>query len=128
MIRRPPISTLFPYTTLFRSGGGRSRGRGPGLGGVRAAVVDDLPDPVRELRLPRGFGSAGQRFHEQVLGGLRGPPLLRGPAGGRPARAAGGGACKASIRGRARERAALLRLAGEPRRLSRVLRAGRCSV
>src|SRR5205814_3769480 len=22
MMRRPPISTLFPYTTLFRSGGG----------------------------------------------------------------------------------------------------------
>src|SRR5438477_3527586 len=25
MIRRPPGSTLFPYTTLFRSGGGRVR-------------------------------------------------------------------------------------------------------
>src|SRR3712207_8869578 len=24
MIRRPPRSTLFPYTTLFRSGGGES--------------------------------------------------------------------------------------------------------
>src|SRR3712207_7268844 len=24
MIRRPPRSTLFPYTTLFRSGGGRT--------------------------------------------------------------------------------------------------------
>src|SRR3712207_8383207 len=24
MIRRPPRSTLFPYTTLFRSGGGRN--------------------------------------------------------------------------------------------------------
>src|SRR5438874_9630862 len=27
MIRRPPRSTLFPYTTLFRSQGGRRRGR-----------------------------------------------------------------------------------------------------
>src|SRR5258706_10808841 len=27
MIRRPPRSTLFPYTTLFRS---RGRGQGPG--------------------------------------------------------------------------------------------------
>src|SRR5438067_6126098 len=28
MLRRPPASTLFPYTTLFRSGGaGRSRRR-----------------------------------------------------------------------------------------------------
>src|SRR2546426_6060487 len=31
MIRRPPRSTLFPYTTLFRSvGGGRSVGCHPG--------------------------------------------------------------------------------------------------
>src|SRR5205809_4333531 len=29
MIRRPPTSTLFPYTTLFRSG--RAHGRGPRL-------------------------------------------------------------------------------------------------
>src|SRR5690349_24976813 len=29
MIRRPPRSTLFPYTTLFRSGGRRSEKRPP---------------------------------------------------------------------------------------------------
>src|SRR5215467_15346874 len=29
MIRRPPRSTLFPYTTLFRSRGGRRRPREP---------------------------------------------------------------------------------------------------
>src|SRR5438445_8292082 len=28
MIRRPPRSTLFPYTTLFRSGDHRGRARG----------------------------------------------------------------------------------------------------
>src|SRR3712207_7105784 len=28
MIRRPPRSTLFPYTTLFRSEGRRAQGRG----------------------------------------------------------------------------------------------------
>src|SRR2546430_5552198 len=32
MIRRPPRSTLFPYTTLFRSFGARRR-RGRGAGG-----------------------------------------------------------------------------------------------
>src|SRR5260370_18439544 len=32
MIRRPPRSTLFPYTTLFRS----DRGRSSGLDGIRA--------------------------------------------------------------------------------------------
>src|SRR2546422_8144859 len=31
MIRRPPRSTLFPYTTLFRSHGGRDRPRPVGL-------------------------------------------------------------------------------------------------
>src|SRR2546422_9956592 len=36
MIRRPPRSTLFPYTTLFRS-------NGPGLSGwVRQEVVGEL--------------------------------------------------------------------------------------
>src|SRR2546426_6552351 len=30
MIRRPPRSTLFPYTTLFRSHGALARGAGPG--------------------------------------------------------------------------------------------------
>src|SRR5256885_12104885 len=34
MIRRPPRSTLFPYTTLFRSGGLR-RGTRVGVEGVR---------------------------------------------------------------------------------------------
>src|SRR6267143_5836573 len=35
MIRRPPRSTLFPYTTLFRSGGefALSRGRPPDASG-----------------------------------------------------------------------------------------------
>src|SRR2546429_5487507 len=37
MIRRPPRSTLFPYTTLFRSLRPRQRPRDPGLfrGGAR---------------------------------------------------------------------------------------------
>src|SRR3712207_8962094 len=34
MIRRPPRSTLFPYTTLFRSGGGHARRGGAGGGGT----------------------------------------------------------------------------------------------
>src|SRR3712207_8011659 len=35
MIRRPPRSTLFPYTTLFRSGGRGPRTPGAGGGGGR---------------------------------------------------------------------------------------------
>src|SRR5256886_17455944 len=34
MIRRPPRSTLFPYTTLFRSAATRARGKGSGSGAV----------------------------------------------------------------------------------------------
>src|SRR5256885_2794346 len=41
MIRRPPRSTLFPYTTLFRSGGGRRRGRGSRPGGEAGRAPDD---------------------------------------------------------------------------------------
>src|SRR6266702_8054663 len=36
MIRRPPRSTLFPYTTLFRSPPGQRTGRAPPRGGRRA--------------------------------------------------------------------------------------------
>src|SRR6266567_6406771 len=50
MIRLPPRSTLFPYTTLFRSG--RIRGRSPGAVGdgprlCRLAVRSSLVVPPR---------------------------------------------------------------------------------
>src|SRR3712207_7066733 len=55
MIRRPPRSTLFPYTTLFRSGGedageldgDAGAGEGAGEGGV-AAERDDGADGERD--------------------------------------------------------------------------------
>src|SRR2546422_7443465 len=37
MIRRPPRSTLFPYTTLFRSGAASPRHRRPDHGSQRGA-------------------------------------------------------------------------------------------
>src|SRR2546422_2900146 len=50
MIRRPPRSTLFPYTTLFRSRQlGRPYGRGQLLGGTRA---DDRPGHPRASEQP----------------------------------------------------------------------------
>src|ERR1035441_10883537 len=97
MIRRPPRSTLFPYTTLFRSphdlrqGRGRIRGgvgdaqsraqqkeRGGGGGGrngrrdrlpLRIAAQAHLPRlwTHRELE-PEAFGGEGQRRGE-------GPPV-----------------------------------------------------
>src|SRR2546425_6394885 len=59
MIRRPPRSTLFPYTTLFRSFRRRSHHRllpCPRLmARTRILRHDDLPDPViRQLHLPAG--------------------------------------------------------------------------
>src|SRR5258708_11854378 len=36
MIRRPPRSTLFPYTTLFRSGSACSVARSPARSGCRS--------------------------------------------------------------------------------------------
>src|SRR5262245_63925705 len=48
MIRRPPRSTLFPYTTLFRSGGEL---RGPVRGPARAAQAHPSP--------PAGGGHRG---------------------------------------------------------------------
>src|SRR3712207_7732471 len=45
MIRRPPRSTLFPYTTLFRS-------EPAGLDGLDAVLLDqDLLHVVEEVRL-----------------------------------------------------------------------------
>src|SRR5207248_3977779 len=46
MIRRPPGSTLFPYTTLFRSGAGREVVEQVGDG--RAAGLLALPDQDRK--------------------------------------------------------------------------------
>src|SRR2546422_11311510 len=65
MIRRPPRSTLFPYTTLFRSGGGARRRR---------------PDPLAAGQSPaRGArqGRDARRSGSPVLRGL-GPAPVRG--------------------------------------------------
>src|SRR5437899_5419500 len=47
MMRRPPRSTLFPYTTLFRSDGGLTVTRDDVRAvGHEAAGFDELPDTV----------------------------------------------------------------------------------
>src|SRR5690349_22122445 len=50
MIRRPPRSTLFPYTTLFRSHLDRRRG---GTDHQRLALVEAQPLPDRRTLLLR---------------------------------------------------------------------------
>src|SRR6266446_8990997 len=52
MIRRPPRSTLFPYTTLFRSCGSVLSGLGAGF------VVDRLPLDQAHVRLFPVLGAA----------------------------------------------------------------------
>src|SRR3712207_7098593 len=65
MIRRPPRSTLFPYTTLFRSRGGRHRGAGLRLvreGPLRLRGLRQVrplpPWPPRQLPLARAAVAA----------------------------------------------------------------------
>src|SRR2546427_5830612 len=58
MIRRPPRSTLFPYTTLFRSGGalpGRRRQ-------MREGRIEVPVEGVRQTE-PVGAGEAGEIGH-----------------------------------------------------------------
>src|SRR2546430_10322447 len=54
MIRRPPRSTLFPYTTLFRSSPAPAAGRSPDpvLGPGPRGGRETGPDP-RQERAPR---------------------------------------------------------------------------
>src|SRR3712207_7507977 len=67
MIRRPPRSTLFPYTTLFRSARGGDPLRRPRAGrGGAAARHRDGPGDLRPRRRLRGGaerrgGGGGER-------------------------------------------------------------------
>src|SRR5687768_18399984 len=56
MIRRPPRSTLFPYTTLFRSEVGPGGLRGPD--GERLVGLADVEGGAVRLRVDRRGGDA----------------------------------------------------------------------
>src|SRR2546426_12073065 len=74
MIRRPPRSTLFPYTTLFRSPGVRlPHGAGAQRQGLRvgarhaARVVVDAEEIDRLADQPEvRIGDVGPRFSEDL--------------------------------------------------------------
>src|SRR2546426_12217753 len=51
MIRRPPRSTLFPYTTLFRSPYGKRRAEGHDLPEAPAGVARQVEEGGREGRV-----------------------------------------------------------------------------
>src|SRR5256885_10794016 len=91
MIRRPPRSTLFPYTTLFRSINGAQEiatayrtGRGRlsvrarvsieevGRGDRQAIVVTELPFQVNKARL---IERIAQLVREKLIDGIAGDGL-----------------------------------------------------
>src|SRR2546422_3322921 len=71
MIRRPPRSTLFPYTTLFRSRGANDRASfGPSpqwpAPGPRWCEDAEQPSPQRDFsRLRVASGTAGRNRSEE---------------------------------------------------------------
>src|SRR2546426_2341945 len=58
MIRRPPRSTLFPYTTLFRS---RCVGLDVHHGLIRIGLPGDRADHAHRDRIPESFGAADRK-------------------------------------------------------------------
>src|SRR2546422_9593752 len=63
MIRRPPRSTLFPYTTLFRSE--------PGVGAGRVDERDDgFGELLGEVHEPQRLAIALRVRHPEVAGDL----------------------------------------------------------
>src|SRR3989475_11480954 len=97
MIRRPPRSTLFPYTPLFRSGKlGEARRQGPfcalvagrrapppqAVQGGHAAGVDRIPPRVPQAIADHGAEALVRRHH----GRRRTRPDPVGPFEGRPVR------------------------------------------
>src|SRR2546422_8484377 len=67
MIRRPPRSTLFPYTTLFRSGGDRVEGRVGNLTssyrGLTNVICADTKDANSQL-------SRGAKARQRLLSAM----------------------------------------------------------
>src|SRR2546430_6195836 len=117
MIRRPPRSTLFPYTTLFRSAGAARPARFVERVGDVGESPRQRPAPVA---LRAAVGAFGPFLADVVAGGLAGAirrgaagravlahrarPQERQPAGGGDADAAGAAAgARLGLSGRARE-------------------------
>src|SRR3712207_7498254 len=71
MIRRPPRSTLFPYTTLFRSRTGRSKSRQAFLSRLRAGhddyvITDEALRYMRERQLAKSVIEMLRRSEEHT--------------------------------------------------------------
>src|SRR3712207_9522601 len=71
MIRRPPRSTLFPYTTLFRSSEPR---RDVGVAALGVVGVDHLGGGEVGVDLREGVGLDGDSEDEPLVDAIRGAP------------------------------------------------------
>src|SRR6266566_7286815 len=71
MIRRPPRSTLFPYTTLFRSKSGALllgyRGRARCNDGFQVSAADNRHPDCVQLYLPGNSGDALEDWPPKIL-------------------------------------------------------------
>src|SRR3712207_8016055 len=66
MIRRPPISTLFPYTTLFRSRGRRGESQRTGDPDGRPVLGVDVRDEPVHAAVPQpGDHGAGRLLQDR---------------------------------------------------------------
>src|SRR3989441_12325825 len=142
MIRRPPRSTLFPYTTLFRSPGrdgqpldrpGRRAGHADagralhGRGGERwraLAPTDRAADRAARERRPVQRRRAGQRPRGAFPGRV-GVPAPEPVGGGERRHRGRGSHSRARDRGQDRHRAADREVEGGARPGHRVVRRGR---
>src|SRR3712207_8775139 len=68
MIRRPPRSTLFPYTTLFRSGGqpqgGQAGGGGRPQQKISLGTIESVDPESREVVLAPDFERSEEHTSE----------------------------------------------------------------
>ena len=61
MIRRPPRSTLFPYTTLFRSIAGRPAASDPGRDGTHGSAIQVNTSVAKEVAtVPKAIAQIGR--------------------------------------------------------------------
>ena len=104
---------------------GRPRGRRGHRPRARAPAAHAGDDRLGELRAAGRARVPGQRAHEQVRRGLSGQALLRRLRVHRRHRAARDRPREGAVRGRARERPAARRRAGQHGRLPRAAAAGR---
>src|SRR2546422_3202854 len=81
MIRRPPRSTLFPYTTLFRSLGHEEAARRAGaqaVGPVRLHHRRAVRGTARDLHAPERHGLGSGRVSRDDLRGSPDVPAVKG--------------------------------------------------